>query len=549
MVLPDKQIEHMYWLFTGEELQKINFEQGWGGFGLGGYGRNMRRGGTGRAPVIDRQVNLVTSQVKSYAEGDIIKSRLHLEMHNVGSSDRAEFFREIQIPQGVLISGFMLKVGDDMVPGQIFEKRAAMWVYHMIRDFTRRDPGILTYRSPTRVDLNIYPLMFNETRVAEIEFQFPKDYTPVISLGEEQFALNQTANQIPPRVIRGAFSNHGSFLVLPEGILSALPKTKRAPYLHFILDFSKGTPADPDAFIERVHSIIHQYSQIKNIKITAANFDIEELTHNPIASENTDAIRQAVMQSSLKRQGGLDIGRVIKQELVQYYQNLNGGNWQQYPLFVVITQKAMNVLQPEDMEFFRMYLPDCNYYLFSAPSSQIEKRPLWMSSQGMMEQEVFALKANDSISIIPANSETMQAAYFYRNHSNSEVAIYDSNKQSFVPVQKGRDVFATSSYAQGVDLMFKNLRLMTNPAEFDQSLTALVEASRDLRIMIPSTAYIIVERSSQWKTLALKEKQRLGTSEGLEFEEDFNTPAPPLWLMLILFSISYWLKSKRSLAM
>jgi len=157
MVLPDKKIEYMYRLFTGEELQKVEFKSGWGLGRLGGGRGNIWRAGTGQAPVIDRQVDLVSSSVNSYEEGNIIKSRLRLEMRNAGKSDRAEFFRELRIPQGVLISGFTLKVGNDMVLGQIFEKRAAMWVYHMIRDFTRRDPGILTYKSPTQVDLNVYP--------------------------------------------------------------------------------------------------------------------------------------------------------------------------------------------------------------------------------------------------------------------------------------------------------------------------------------------------------------------------------------------------------
>lgn len=361
--------------------------------------------------------------------------------------------------------------------------------------------------------------------------------------------LNQTVNQSVPQLVSGATSKNGAFIILPKEVLSGLPKMKRKPYLHFILDFFKGIQATSNTYVEQINSVMNQYSDVNKIKITAANFDVEELTPKLISSQDKYAIRHAMDQSRLGNQGSLDLGRVIKQELARYYRNLNGENWQEYPLFIVMTQNPMNILPPDDMEFFSLHLPDCNYYLFSAQLNQIEKRPLWMSSQGMKEREVFVLKSNDLISILPASSEDAQAAYFYGHDGSSGAAIYDSSLQSFLPVKGAWNISEASSYAQGVDLIFKNFQVMTNPREFDKSLPALVQASRDSGIMIPSTSYIIVERSSQWKTLRLKEKQRLGISQGLEFEEDFNTPSPPLWLMLFLLFIFYWVKNRKGSAM
>ena len=49
-------------------------------------------------------------------------------------------------------------------------------------------------------------------------------------------------------------------------------------------------------------------------------------------------------------------------------------------------------------------------------------------------------------------------------------------------------------------------------------------------MIVPATSYIVVENSAQWKLLALKESQKLGGSNALEFEE---TPEPATALLLL----------------
>ena len=62
-----------------------------------------------------------------------------------------------------------------------------------------------------------------------------------------------------------------------------------------------------------------------------------------------------------------------------------------------------------------------------------------------------------------------------------------------------------------------------------QPLKSIVATSRETGILLPATSYIVVENSAQWKMLQMKEKQKLGSLEALEFME---TPEPGFWILL-----------------
>jgi hypothetical protein len=59
-------------------------------------------------------------------------------------------------------------------------------------------------------------------------------------------------------------------------------------------------------------------------------------------------------------------------------------------------------------------------------------------------------------------------------------------------------------------------------------------------IVIPLAASLIQvtpDCSAQWKALQINEKKRLKTANAFEFEEEFKTPAPSFWLLLVMFVI------------
>ncbi len=196
------------------------------------------------------------------------------------------------------------------------------------------------------------------------------------------------------------------------------------------------------------------------------------------------------------------------------------------------------------MEFFKTYLPDCNHYLVSKPFGKIEELALWPDQNQTRDIETIAVRIGNSISIVPVSDARIQAVYFEGINSQEKILVYDPQAGQFIPLTDVQEVDAQSVYAQGLDLFLDNERILTRPDKFEQKLSSLVDASRKIGIMIPSTAYIIVERSSQWKTLRLKQNQRLRSSEGLEFEEGLDTPAPPLWVLIFCLIVYVWMRNR-----
>jgi hypothetical protein len=533
MVLPDKKMEYMYRFFTGDDLTKIPIKKNWGmGRMRGGW-----FGRTGSLPEPNRQVELVKSEIQTETNKDIVKTRVRLQVHNNGSSDRAEFFREIHIPAGVLITGFSLKVGDAFVPGEIFEKRAAMWVYHMIRDYTRRDPGILTYQSPEQVNLNIYPVQVNETREVAIDFQFPAGQNPVITLGDKELILTDSSNPATNQAIVAGSSGVQSFTVLSREAQAQLPKTKRVPYFHFILDASKNGVMNNGAYKERIDAVINAFPLVKRARFSSAHFNVQELTEDPVALDSGN-INAALSDNTLKPEGSLDLTRVFKQEWMRYEAQLDK-DWLEYPVFVLISRDSTANFMPDvdNAAFFRRMVPDCAYFLAADVGGKFEKRMLWSNTVDPELNAVIILRSGTSVVVLPGSAANMQSAFFKGPSLSTEVSVYNPDVLQFVPVSNVKILNKESAYARGMGLMAGNLVALKNPSDFDRMLTALIEESRRLGVMIPSTSYIVVERSSQWKTLKLKEQQRLGTSQGLEFDDGIQTPSPPMWVMALLLVI------------
>ncbi len=548
MVLPDQKIEYMYKLFSGEDIKKEKRAGRWGyGFSRGA----MRSGRAGiRIAMPERNVELVSFNVNSQVQGDITESRIRLEMLNKGRSNAAEFFKHIYIPEGVLITGFDLMVEGKMVKGKIFEKRTAMWVYHMIRDFTRRDPGILTYKTPTLVNINVYPFLKDQTRVAEIEFQFPTGFKPTIIIGDEPVELANVENEMNAAIEDSKIVSDGhKFLLLDNEDISVLPKLTRKPYLHFILDFSKGSKLDNEKFVSGILSVAEEYNDIKIAKVVAANIDLVDLSQGFVNLEDREAIARVVSSGSLSHRGSLDLDRVIKHQLKQFKSNYleTPGSlyWQYYPLFVIVTDNKSDIYSPEDLTFFKDYLPDCNYYLILNQIGKIERKYLWQDNDSEANKDVVILKSENAISVMPANTDSIQLVGFKQNNNTNKFFVYNPNLSEFEEIKDIKLISNNLKYVKGVDLLLSNLEILTNPTEYNSRLASLVSSSKDSGVMLPSTSYIIVERSSQWKTLDVKQKQLLSASSGLEFEEDFKTPEPSFWILLSIFMLLYYKKFKK----
>ena len=111
------------------------------------------------------------------AVGVLSAFTMAITLHNTGAAP-AEFAQILPLPAGVYVSGFRLHIEGRPVSGRITEKKTALWVYTMIRDSGRRDPGLLFYNAPDELELRVFPVVAAKPSVVEIDFILPSGGGP-----------------------------------------------------------------------------------------------------------------------------------------------------------------------------------------------------------------------------------------------------------------------------------------------------------------------------------------------------------------------------------
>lgn len=549
MVLPDSKIKHMYELFAGEEMPPYYDSFYFGRtIGRGGF---RRLGDSARGAIKPERSVQASTRIDTVTVNDFSGAKLTVVMKNTGKSINAEFVEDIILPKGVFIKGLSLKIGDEMAPAKIFDKKTALWVYHMIRDFTVRDPGILTYKAPDKIEFNVYPFNISEERVAEIEFKYPLNVSPVIKFGEKEIQLNQQSDNLSSDlVVKGVTAKGNAYVAISSEGMKGMPNFKRTPYLHFIIDSSKGTENKRREQIARVGVIASKFEDIGEGKITLANYRSESVGEEYVDLKDMPSIRELIQRSTFPAEGGFDAGTAIKREIVKYNKKISDhdkAEFNKYPIFVILANDKKSMMDIKDLGFFSETIPENSIAYVSDTGYEFFERQLWEDNFISKVENVVAIKIGQQVRIVPYTEKMMQIIFFEGvGHGIVEAYVHGENR--FVKIDSIN--YKNTAYNQGVDLMIENYQLLHNPSLKDEKLKRIVDASRDIELLVPDTSFIVVERSSQWKTLELKEQQRLRASAGLEFEddfefeEDFNTPEPAFWLIAAILILWVAIKNK-----
>lgn len=152
----------------------------------------------GQRPPAEARLETVTTSVRT--EQGLTRASAVLTVRNP-TSQATEFLTTIQVPPGMMISGMWLTIGTERVPGRIFEKKSALWVYQKITEVrpVPRDPAILRYTGPQTAELRVYPVESREPRVVEVEFLYPEGLNPVIDLGGMGGWISPRRRRLLPR--------------------------------------------------------------------------------------------------------------------------------------------------------------------------------------------------------------------------------------------------------------------------------------------------------------------------------------------------------------
>ncbi|MBT4223729.1 MAG: MSEP-CTERM sorting domain-containing protein [Opitutae bacterium] len=518
LTLPDSKMQRIYTAFRGEA-----WDPNQSGNNIGPWSRSNRdTWGAPRQQTFDRNVEMKIPEINQKIDGDLVRTRAVLKLKNLGQ-DQNEFVTKIRVPEGVFLSGYWLHVGEERVPGRLFEKKTALWVYQNIRDFERRDPGLVYYVTPTELTLRVFPLASGETRTTEIEFLYPKELKPRISIGDEVLDLGES-NELPR--IHIAETGAGAMVVVPKALRTTLPVTIRSPYIHFNLDRSNASKEQVEKTLAEIQKTARFFPEVQDFTISLANFDYQELVLNPSPWEDLPMKITGPQLNTLSARGGFlqtqSEARTLHRYRSKFLDAGEAGDALRVPIMWNIQHHESPVTENLSLnELLSRYTPD------------YPKRGI---------SGILLFRKGRIVRPLALEHETDLAAHFPESNPQVPLEIYnpDSNEWETIP-----DVHAHGSetlYAQAANLYMHSTTAILNPRERTRQQRSIVQQSKKLNILSRLTSFIVVENHAQWKALELTEKKKLGQNAELELqEEDFmENPEPPLWLLATLMLTVGW---------
>lgn len=531
LVLPDSKIDTLQLAFFGVPAD------GSKGSLLEPMGRSSRRGDwqPTRIPPPHDAV-LQDLKEESTAQDAVATTKLTLTMEN--PTDRqTEFVTSITIPEGVYISDFGLYIGDQLVPGKIVEKKTALWVYEKISVVERRDPGILTYKSPTELELRVFPLAAKEKRRVVIELTYPAAMSVVGKVGERPFYLGRAVlSSLGPVA---ACWTPAQSVVMPNG--NGTNYFLRQPYLHVLIDCSRGASYSEGQLRQAVAEAARTVPEAREIKVTSVNFELRDFKHHLVPIEKLDYA--ALQKSLLPMRGGFLQDRALKRGLLlaDDRAQISESTALQRPQFVIVTRdnemySYQSKLREANLDAFLRRVPDARVIYLQKVGSSPQPQDL-VTRDAVTNPAAKAVTlwkwggkfavSDGSPAIFPEGVAAGTTPFVYR----PKLKVFESEPMAVSLLAEN------SRYADGVRTWAAQEQAYFQPAADGHQSAATLRLGKKTRILTTDAAYIVVERSSQWKAMEEKEKQKLASNQAFEIEEPENTPEPTTITLLLVGAV------------
>ncbi len=512
LALPEARMQDMHRAFFGCDLEPPDETRMTDPFL--GERRNLTRWGATRTPdELPHSVELSALRSDETTEGDIKRLLVTLQLVNHGDSG-AEYGAPITIPPGTWISGFWLHIGKERVPGRLFEKKTALWVYEMIRDQTQRDPGLLLYRAPGIVELRVFPFAAGETRTVEVEFVYPTGFGSMIHIGSSYVAPPVAQ---PGGSVAGVTDPEGDHLrVVAPSAWANLPVTNRSAYLHAIVDHSAAASVAGEAW-PQIEAAARQLG-VERCAVSLVNYENITLTGAPVPLNEAKAMLAAAASPAC---GGFCRDRALKSVLKQWYQQ----EPQSVPVLLVISSSTNALAQDADLAWFASRWPGLDGYYV-------------VGEEGGLQAVDWAGKAREEKGPIEWTSLKVAGQTHWIPAAEARPVVLTDD----APGADSVTIITNETYRQGAEAWLDSHRRWGGAAV---DLRALVEASRVSGVLVPATSYIVVENSAQWRFLEQSERQKLGQNAALEFRD---SPEPSVWLLAGGFLAWLWWRKKMPLA-
>lgn len=524
MVMPNSKITQTYQWLTGEEMPDYEADL---------FGGRARSRSSARGFVIEPESNVLIESIDQRTSGSPSSQTIRLTLKNQTDSTHTQYLDTLLIPEGVFVTGLRLKIGDDWVDGRIFDRKTAMWVFQKITE-VRRDPAIIYYSTPSTLTLRVYPFPPNGTREVELDFLVHQKIDAKITIGDRIVDLN------PHHNAHSLVSEDGTLSVDTTNIAFT-----RKPYLHFILDFSTGAKLATLSYIDTIKRIGEALG-IDQARVTAANIASSENDISPLISlSDRDSLATEIDRLALPERGGFWMERAIANEILRLNAQRNEQDLELSPIFVVISGDKTQADGDIDIHHWSYLIPDLGpLYVYkndTLNSYSLKSGDQLNQAANRQHTPIVAIKVNDRIQLYPADTSSI-----FNAGSGANMTAYNPASQIFEPIiVTNIPTAADDKWSQFAGLWKGWQTSSLQPSLLESKRQTFLDASRKSSLLLPSTAFIVVESASQWKILERKEDQSLKNHSALEFEEQ-QASEPPWWLLLGLMLFYMFVRARRA---
>jgi hypothetical protein len=520
MVLQDRKIAEMIEIFTGEPFETEDSHRNRNAmFDLWTGWRGTTRGRS--VPPPPRTVTLQTTDVARVEADGMVTATVALTLANANRSN-AEYVTRLELSPGVLVSGYWLDVEGGKKSGRLYEKRAAMWVYHMIRDVTRRDPGLLIYEAPQTLKLNVYPFATNQIRRTGIEFLFPAGLPATVTVDGTHLDLapTQTTASTTP-VLLGSDSASHRVLAIAGTETAKEPAVERTPLIHILIDRSAASGTlTAGQWQDRLSALEARLPRDARYHVAAVNHSTHMLTDTPVDFVEARSAIAAI--EKIKPQGGVAHHQAIRRGIAAWREQALPVRRESVPLFLLLTSPGVMPTPIESLSGLAVFTPDVEGY--------------WKDNGDALTYHAYhstqAVSAERISPPHPVCFPMADSADCVRSGQPATLLVHGADADIKGARARVRSELA-DRYVTGMALWSQWNETIVNPSLLDEHYAQLVADSRSAGIMLPVTSFMVVENSAQEEMLERKHREATEAKSALDFDEHQESPEPGFWLMLI----------------
>ncbi|MEO0734829.1 MAG: MSEP-CTERM sorting domain-containing protein [Bacteroidota bacterium] len=421
-------------------------------------------------------------------------SWVELEMTSDTGVTQSEYRTQFTLPPGVFVADYYLYVGDRKEPGILAERRAATWIYQQITS-ARRDPGLLRYVGDNRLDLRVFPFAHRETRRTGFELLHKEPVSFVLDGQTVQLGATGGA------AYDGVLSNMRYVTARDK---AALAQVQRKGRLHFLLDGSRrGTPEAETTMLNEMARLNAEYGDPKRSpQITLAG------TYPVTIAEGADVATSLEATSA----GGFFAQRALETILRE---ERYGTPDLEFPRIILLSAGTQPILTDELSAFAAALPEDPAYYRLAADGS-LRRQPLIATDTAKGWQ-------------------TPGPVYAWPNPIYPKYFLSLNSGPALVAREGKRWTGSADRWTTAAHLYAEHLHHRRTGATGYRPWLSEVRGSFAAQVLMPTTAFLVVENEAQKEALRRKQEQTLQADPNFDVgEETRRMSEPGEWLLLLL---------------